>query len=557
MVNAQMREYDYIIVGAGSAGCVLANRLSEENQTSVLILEAGGALRHPFARMPLAIPFFFYRPDINWNYQSEPEPGLSGRQIALPRGRVLGGSSQINGMAFSRGHRLDYDDWAASGAKGWSYADVLPYFRRSETSWAGANQFHGDCGPLQVERALHPSLHFEELRDAAIAAGHRETADIHAEVSEGISRPELTMDRGRRSDTARAYLRPARHRPNLTVLTGAHVHRVTFEGRRAVGVEFARGASVARVRATREVILCGGAYNSPQLLLLSGLGPATELGTVGIAPRVDLPGVGENLIEHPMVRMSFTTDPGTFLDELRFDRAAVSVLRWLLSGRGAFGCNGANGMLFLRTDQTEDRPDIQLMCTGISLASASIWYPWSVPPQHRLGALVTLIRQESRGRLRLASSDPAAPPRVFLNLLSARADVSRLIAGIRRTRDIYSQEPLRSRHTREELPGAQIDSDQALEDFIRINLGITHHPVGTCRMGIDSHAVVDPELRVRGVEGLRVVDASIMPTIPGGNTNAPTIMIAEKASDLIRGRSVRTDQFSGERATPLELNASV
>jgi choline dehydrogenase len=256
---------------------------------------------------------------------------------------------------------------------------------------------------------------------------------------------------------------------------------------------------------------------------------------MSIAPQVDLPGVGANLIEHPLMRMTFTTDPGTFLDELRIDRAVVSTLRWLLSGRGAFSVNGANGMLFFRTDPTEDRPDIQLMCTGVSLGAA-LWHPWSAPARHSLGVLVTLIRQDSRGRVSLRSADPTAAPKILLNLLTAPRDLSRFITAIKMTRDVYAQEPLQSRHTREQIPGPQLGSDRDLESYLRSNLGIAHHPVGTCRMGTDEHAVVDPDLKVRGVAGLRVVDASVMPRIPGGNTNAPTIMIAEKAADLIRGR---------------------
>jgi choline dehydrogenase len=536
MTATAKRAYDFIIVGAGSAGCVLANRLSEDESASVLLIEAGRKIRNPFVHMPMAVPFFFGRPDINWNFESQAEPGLNGRKIALPRGRVLGGSSMINGMAFARGHRRDYDDWSRTGAPGWSYEEVLPYFRKSETSWAGETLYHGGSGPLHVEQSHCRSLLFEELREAAVAARHQSTEDYHAELSEGIARPELTTAGGKRASTARAYLQPVLGRPNLTVMTDTTALKVALDNLRATGVVVLRNGETLHLTAKREVILSGGTYNSVQLLMLSGIGPAADLTALGITSLVDLQGVGANLVEHPTIRMSFSTDSGTFLDELRLDRAVLSTLRWLMSGRGAFAVNGCNGMLFFRTDATEDRPDIQLMCTGLSLGAA-LWHPFSSErPQHRLGTVVTLLRPDSRGRVMLASADPLAPPRISLNLLTEQSDVKRMIVAIRMTRHVYAQKPFRSRHTVEVAPGLSSESDLDLENYLRANLNIGHHPVGTCRMGTDADAVVDPQLRVLGVSQLRVVDASVMPTIPGGNTNAPVIMIAEKAADMIRGR---------------------
>jgi len=313
------------------------------------------------------------------------------------------------------------------------------------------------------------------------------------------------------------------------------VLKVVIANGRATSVDLLRRGIIERIDARCEVILSGGAYNSPQLLMLSGIGPAAELAAQNIIPLVDLPGVGANLIEHPTAKLSFSTDSPTFVEELRMDRAIVSAFRWATSGSGPFATNGANGMIFFRTDLGEDRPDIQVMCTGLP-ATASLWYPGSSPSAQGFGAIVTLLRQESRGRVSLQSGDPLQPPRIALNLLFAPRDLGRVIAGIRITREIYAQEPLKSRHTMEQLPGANLTTDAELAHYIRANMGTAHHPVGTCKMGNDENSVVDADLKVRGVSQLRVVDASVMPTIPGGNTNAPTIMVAEKAADRIRGR---------------------
>ncbi|MGH8325329.1 MAG: GMC family oxidoreductase, partial [Steroidobacteraceae bacterium] len=372
------------------------------------------------------------------------------------------------------------------------------------------------------------------------AAGYPVTQDYHGEHSEGFMRMEMTATRrGRRASTARVFLQPALRRPNLTVRTRTLVNRVLLEHGRAVGIEYLESGRPCRVRATREVILSGGVYGSPQMLLLSGIGPATELEALGIEPALDLPGVGKNLIEHPLGFTLNAARPRTFLSQLRIDRAVFSVLRWALLGTGPFATNACAGNVFLRTEPTLDRPDIELTCpAGGSAAEpgARVWSPWPKRPEHGLAVAVSMIREDSRGEVTLRSRSPSDPPRILFNLFREKSDVERMIRGIRAARDIYAHEPLASLVVGEVLPGVERQSDAELEDYIRHTGAITQHPVGTCRMGLDELAVVDGSLKVRGVDGLRVIDASVMPNVPGGNTNAPTIMVAEKGADLIRGK---------------------
>jgi choline dehydrogenase len=533
--------FDYVIAGAGSAGCVLASRLTEDRDVTVLLLEAGGPPRGLFVNMPVAFPTYAASPRLNWGYVSEPEPGLGGRRIPVLRGKVLGGSSTINGMVYARGHRRDYDDWRAMGLEGWGYADVLPYFRRSEHSWLGEGKYHGGAGELEVTVPDATCVLTDLVGASAQAAGHPVTPDYHGERAEGFMRMEMTVTRrGRRASAARAFLYPAMRRPNLTVRTHALVSRVLLERGRAVGIEYIRNGRKERVRAEREVVLAGGVYGSPQVLMLSGIGPAAELRALGIEPLHDLPGVGRNLIEHPLTFTLNAARPCTFLRHLRFDRAVLSVVRWALFGTGPFATNACAGNVFLRTEPALDRPDVQLTCPAGGAAAepgARIWYPLvRKAPDHGLAVAVSMIREESRGTVRLRSANPTDPPRILFNLFTEPSDVARMIRGIRAAREIYAQEPLASLIVREIMPGPERTSDAELERYVRETGQITQHPVGTCRMGLDADAVVDAELRVRGLERLRVIDASIMPNVPGGNTNAPTIMVAEKGADLIRGR---------------------
>jgi choline dehydrogenase len=532
-----MAEYDYIIVGGGSAGCVLAARLSEDPHTSVLLLEAGGEDTNPLITMPLGFLRAMMLPSLNWRYMTEPEPHLNGRQMPMPRGKVLGGSGSINGMFAMRGHPNDYNQWAQMGARGWSYADCLPYFRKLENSWRGESEYHGTGGPVTIRPITSPHVLHEVVMATAENAGFETTDDLNGAHAEGFARGEQSIDdRGRRVSGASAYLRPALNRKNLDLRTHAQVHRVVLEGKRAVGVEVQHGESSTVVRARREVILSGGTYNSPHLLMLSGVGPAAHLQEHGIGVVHDSPGVGRNLQEHPTTSLEFfARENVTFLRQLRWDRLAFNALRWALTGTGTMASQLNSCNVVVRTAEHLDRPDLQIMVNPIRF-DAQTWFPLIKPEQdHVFWAGVVQLHPESRGWVELKSADPMQEAAITFNLMSEEADLVQMRRAIRATRKIYRSEPFARYVGEERAPSAGAETDDELDEVIRATCYTAQHPVGTCAMALGERSVVDNDCRVIGVEGLRVVDCSVMPTVPGANTNIPVFMLAEKAADHIKG----------------------
>lgn len=533
-----MAEYDYIVVGSGSGGGVVATRLSEDPANSVVVLEAGGSDWNFVFHM--GIGFYRNRPaNLNWGFKSQPEPHLDNRSIDLPQGHLLGGSSSINGKIYSRGNPIDYDEWRQMGCEGWAYEDVLPYFKRAEGSWRPGGQYHGDEGPLETTAIARRGNLSEPLIEAARGLGYPIVSDLDAAPFEGITPgSDITVDRrGRRSSTARKYLRPAMRRPNLTVELHARATRILVEDGKAVGIEFVQRGKLRQIRARKEVVLSAGVYNTARLLLLSGIGNADELTALGIAPVLNLPGVGTNIADHASTMMeNLTKDPITPLSQLRIDRVARNFLQWAVLGSGPFASQPLSAQGLIKTQASLDRPDVQVFFNPLR-RDAKIYVPGITRRQeHRIEGGIVLLRPYSRGTLKLASADHTEPPRIQLNLLSDQRDLDTFIRAIRQVRKIYDTEPLRSLVKQEVSPGSGAQSDEELTAYLRRALYTVRHPVGSCRMGNDEMAVVDSQLRVRGIAGLRIADASIMPAIPGGNTNAPAIMIGEKAADMILGK---------------------
>src|SRR5881394_47754 len=519
---------DYVIVGAGSAGCVLANRLSEDPGVEVLLIEAGGGDRHPDVKIPAAFAKQF-KTKRDWDFGTEPEPHCDGRSIYMPRGKGLGGSSSMNAMLYVRGHPLDYEKWAAGGATGWDWDGFKPYFMRAEDNSRGESEHHSIGGPLRVEDERSPRRLTGQFLESCAAVGIPRIADYNGHEQDGASLAQVTQRNGRRWSTADGYLRPAQGRANLSVVSGAQVLGIELQGERASGVRYRRRGREQRVRPEREVILSAGALASPQLLMLSGIGPAEQLGALGIPVVADLPGVGENLQDHPYLTSVWDVPGGGSLADAETPK---SMLEFLLRRSGPLTSSVAEALAFVRSRPGLAQPDLQFHFGPAYFVDNG----FQEYDGHAITMGPALVGPRSRGWVRLRSANPTDKPRILTNTLAEPEDVAALIAGTRLTREIAAAEPFVSVLGRELFPGADISSDEDLIDDLRQRVELLYHPVGTCRMGSDENAVVDPELRVRGVDGLRVVDASVFPIIPSGNTNAPTIAVAERGADLIAGK---------------------
>lgn len=526
---------DYIVVGAGSAGAVLAARLSEDPNVSVTLIEAGQRERHPLLTMPIAFPMIMMGGRYNWNYQGEPEPYADGRRIRQPRGKALGGSSMINGMLYARGHPRDYDEWRQLGLAGWGYEDVLPYFKKSENHWGAADHYHGKGGPLSITKHVPDKQLFPRFMEAVTKLGYKTQADHHGADQEGWGSPDISIHKGRRGSTSARFLYPAMKRPNLTVITGALATRIEICNGIATALHYRKNGSAHRIEAEREIILSGGAFNSPQLLLLSGIGPADELREHGIEVVHDLPGVGRNLQDHPSIAIMAGADRQvTLTNDLRFDRLTLSVLQWLATGEGRIANMPVTANGFIKTRPDLERPDAQCLFQPTSIF-ARPWLPGVKAPAPDVVAMAcVLLRPESRGWVKLASADPAQAPRILSNVLAAENDRAFFRRIIPQIREILATSPLAEVVREEMMPGANVRTDAQIDIWVRSAISTAMHPVGSCAMGTGAEAVCDERLRVRGLEGLRVADASVMPRIVGGNTNAASIMIGEKAADLVR-----------------------
>ena len=535
-----MSEFDYIVVGAGTAGCVLAGRLSEQADCRVLLLEAGPPPDNFWIRTPAGMAPLFNSKRFNWGFYTEPVPTLQGRRVYFPRGKTLGGSSAVNGLVHNRGTRADYDGWAQMGNAGWSWDDVLPLFRRMETNTLGPGPYHGTDGPLHVARPsiLHPTV--VDFIEAAARAGLPRVERFSGQEAEGVGQTQINVRDGVRHSAYDAYVAPVRKRPNLTVRTGVHVRRVLFEGegRRATGVELSDGTQLQRIASTREVILCAGALQSPQLLMLSGIGDGAALQRLGISTRMHRPGVGQNLQDHCVIRFQAeSTRDSSYNRHLTGWRKYLEGLRYVSTRSGYLTMPSSPAVALVKSDPAMAYGDLQFSFRPMTFSFDAQGHA-SVDSFHGLGATVYRVRPASRGEVQLKSADPMDAPRFIPNFLQADEDVHAMLSGIRSLRRIFATEPLASRVVKELLPGPDCTSDDQLVDYLRGAAACAFHPAGTCKMGHDEMAVVDARLRVHGVEGLRVVDASIMPTVTSGNTNAPVVMIGEKAADMIRADAV-------------------
>jgi 4-pyridoxate dehydrogenase len=529
--------FDYIIVGAGSAGCVLANRLSEDPSARVLLIEAGGSDRHPYVQIPLGIGKLQQRKMFDWGYESEPEPNLNGRRLEVVRGKVLGGSSSVNIMVYTRGHRGDFDRWAKGGARGWSYSDLLPYFKRGESWEDGETLWRGSDGPVGVQWAKKRDPIVTVWLEAARQAGWPSTEDLNGEDGIGFGRAQYTIHHGRRASSSNAYLRPASHRPNLIVRSGIIVTSVMMRGTRATGVRVIDGGHVQDITAERETILSGGVFGSPQLLMLSGIGPAAHLRAVGVTPLIDLP-VGENLQDHLSSTLVWARlEPSPFLRLLRMDRAAVAMARaWLLRDGPATSLP-VEILGFVKSCAEIDVPDFEFLIGGGRPQDARAWIPGIRPPPAEITSLrQILLHPRSRGTVSLRSADPLASPRIQFNFLSDPADLVTLRQACRIGLEIGRQKSLDRFRGGQIAPPIGDETDAGLDAFIRARAITINHPTGTCAMGRGEESVLESDLTVRGTEGMRVVDASVFPDMPSAHTNAAVMAIADRAADLILGR---------------------